>query len=89
MAKNRGVCQFLWCVENSGAEFPAGVDARLVDGWASDRVAEAPGYMHSRLSSARLLCPIGSATAWTGARSCRSSLCGIPRRVRTTTCTSA
>ena len=32
MAKNRDVCQFLWCVEDSGAEFPAGVDARLVDG---------------------------------------------------------
>ena len=50
MAKNRDVCQFLWCVEDSGARFPAGVDARFVDGWASDRAAEAPGYMHSLLS---------------------------------------
>ena len=66
MAKDCDVCQFLWCVEDSGAEFPAGVDARLVDGWASDRAAEAPGYMHSLLSSVRLPCPMvsGSQAVW-------------------------
>ena len=52
-AKNRDLCQFLWYVEDAEAEFPAGVDARLVDDWASARAEEAPGYMHSCLSSVR------------------------------------
>ena len=52
-AKNRDVCQFLWYLDGIGAEFPAGVDARLVDSWASARAEEAPGYMHSCLSSVR------------------------------------
>lgn len=52
-AKNRDVCQFLWHLEDTGAEFPGGVDARAVDAWASARAEEAPGYMHSCLSSVR------------------------------------
>lgn len=52
-AKNRDICQFLWHLEGLGAEFPADVDARLVDAWASERAEEAPGYMHSCLSSVR------------------------------------
>lgn len=52
-AKNRDICQFLWHLEDVGAEFPADVDARLIDAWASERAEEAPGYMHSCLSSVR------------------------------------
>jgi len=51
--RNDDVCQFLRHVEASGAAFPEGVDARLLDAWAADRLAETPGNAHRCLSSVR------------------------------------